>query len=252
MIDYLQSFNLTPELWFLCFICGMLVGMAKVGISGLAMLAVPILAEIFGGRPSTGILLPMLCIGDIFAVKYYTQHTEWFYVLRLMPFTLIGILIALFVGNNISDDLFKDIIAITILISITVMIWRERQQNNIVFPNRWWVSLLIGLTGGFATMIGNAAGPIMSLFLLSIQLPKNAYIGTGAWYFMIVNLVKVPLHIFIWNTITLRTFSLNIATLPAIALGSILGVKIVKKIPEKPYRIFIIVITSITALNLLI
>lgn len=252
MIDYIQSFNITTEFWFISAFCGMLVGMTKVGLSGLTILIVPIFAEIFGGRPSTGILLPMLCIGDIFAVKYYNQHAEWMYILRLMPSTIIGIVIAVFIGNVISDNVFKDIIAITVLISIAVMIWRERQQNNITVPNNWLVSSIIGLTGGFATMIGNAAGPIMSLYLLSIQLPKNAYIGTGAWYFMIVNLVKVPLHIFIWNTITFQTFSFNITMLPAIALGSILGVKIVKKIREKPYRIFIIVVTTITALNLII
>ena len=65
MIESLQSFNLTTGLWILAFMCGVFVGMAKTGVSGLAMLAVPILAAIFGGKPSAGLLLPMLCMGDM-------------------------------------------------------------------------------------------------------------------------------------------------------------------------------------------
>ena len=85
-----------------------------------------------------------------------------------------------------------------------------------------------------------------------MHLPKNTYIGTGAWFFMIVNLVKIPLHIFIWHTINLQTLSFNAAVLPAIAVGALSGVGIVKKIPEKPYRKFIMVMTAVAAAKLLI
>jgi len=252
MIEALQSFNLTKELWSFSAVCGILVGMAKTGITGLGMLAVPILAGIFGGKPSVGLLLPMLCFGDVFAVKYYNRHAEWLYLLRLMPWTLTGIIIALFVGNIVSDTQFKGLIAVTILFGIALMTWGERRQNKIVIPDYWWFSPLFGLAGGFATMIGNAAGPIMALYLLSMHLPKNKYIGTGAWFYMIVNLIKVPLHIFIWKTITVQTISFNIAMLPAITTGAIIGVNIVKKIPEKPYRKFIIIITAIASVKLFI
>ncbi|MFC1562791.1 sulfite exporter TauE/SafE family protein [candidate division KSB1 bacterium] len=250
MIDALQSFNLTIDLWFLAVLCGIFVGLSKTGLSGMGMLVVPILAGIFGGKPSVGIMLPMLCIGDIFAVRYYHQHAEWSHVLRLMPWTLAGIIIGLFVGNIVSATQFKDIIAVTIMISIALMVWREQRKDEIVIPTYWWFSALTGLVGGFATMIGNAAGPIMAIYLLSMRLTKNIYIGTGAWFFIIVNLVKVPLHVFVWHTITVQTLSFNIALLPAIAAGAFTGVNAVKKIPEKSYRIFIMIMTTIAALKL--
>ena len=94
-------------------------------------------------------------------------------------------------------------------------------------------------------MIGNSAGPIMSIYLLTMYLPKNTFIGTKAWFFMIINLAKVPFHIFSWKTIDLKTVALDLAVLPAIMLGAFIGVKVVRLIPEKGYRILVIVTTVV-------
>jgi uncharacterized protein len=99
-------------------------------------------------------------------------------------------------------------------------------------------------------MIGNAAGPIMALYLLSMRLPKNTYIGTGAWFFFIINLFKVPLHIFVWKTITLQSILFNSLMIIPIISGAVLGIYIVKIIPEKPYRAFIILSTASAAFTL--
>jgi uncharacterized membrane protein YfcA len=107
--------------------------------------------------------------------------------------------------------------------------------------------MILGLLGGFATMIGNAAGPVMALYLLSMRLPKNSYIGTGAWFFAIVNISKVPFHIFSWKTINLQSFMLDVIMIPAIATGAILGIYLVRFFPEKAYRIFIILTTVLSA-----
>jgi uncharacterized membrane protein YfcA len=100
-------------------------------------------------------------------------------------------------------------------------------------------------------MIGNAAGPVMSLYLLSIHLPKNKFIGTAAWFFLIINVIKVPFHVFSWHTITLQTLMVDIAGIPVILLGVFIGIKIVKIVPEKVYRYLIIVSTILAALLLL-
>ena len=99
-------------------------------------------------------------------------------------------------------------------------------------------------------MIGNAAGPVMSIYFLSMMLPKNKFIGTGAWFFLIINLFKIPFHVLVWETIDLKTFTLDLAMFPVIMLGAFLGFKLVKYIPEKPYRIFIIVTTALAAIKL--
>jgi uncharacterized membrane protein YfcA len=99
-------------------------------------------------------------------------------------------------------------------------------------------------------MIGNAAGPVMALYLLSMRLPKNSYIGTGAWFFFIVNLSKVPLHIWSWKTITLNSFVLDVLMIPAIAAGAFLGIWLVKLLPERVFRIIIIATTLLSAVLL--
>ena len=93
----------------------------------------------------------------------------------------------------------------------------------------------------------NAAGPVMSLYLLSMHLPKKTFIGTAAWFFLIINVIKVPFHVFSWNTITSQTLMVDIAGIPAILLGVFIGIKTVKLIPEKVYRYFIIVTTVFAA-----
>jgi len=249
LINTLQSFQLNPEQWLFVILCALFVGMAKTGVAGIGMLIVPVLAEIFGGKASTGILLPMLVMADVFAVAYYNRHAEWKYVLRLLPSTTAGILIGLFVGNFVNDAQFQIIMGIIILVGLSIMIWREAKKS-VNIPHNWAIASSVGLLGGFSTMIGNAAGPIMSIYLLAMGLPKNKFIGTGAWFYLIMNLFKVPFHITVWKTIDWHTFTLDLAMLPFITIGAFIGIKIVKYIPEKPYRIFILASTALAAIKL--
>ncbi len=250
MTEILQSFHLSTDQWIWLIVCALFVGMAKTGIAGLGMLIVPILAGIFGGKASAGILLPMLSMADVFAVWYYHRDAEWKYIVKLLPATVVGVLIGLFVGEMVNDEQFKNIMAVIILAGLGIMIWRERYNAAQAIPHNWLFSSVAGLLGGFSTMIGNAAGPVLAIYLLSMQLPKNSFIGTGAWFFLIINLFKIPLHVAVWETITWRTFMLDAAMLPVIMLGAFAGVRIVKYIPEKPYRIFVIVTTAFAALKL--
>lgn len=250
MLEILESFQLNNEQWLWVVLCALFVGMAKTGIAGVGMLIVPILATIFGGKSSAGILLPMLSMADVFAVSYYHRHAEWKYIIKLMPATVAGVLVGLFVGNMVNDQQFKHMMAVIILVGLVIMIWRERKKDIKAIPHNWMFSSVAGLLGGFSTMIGNAAGPVMSIYFLSMMLPKNSFIGTGAWFFLIINLFKIPFHITVWKTIDLNTFTLDLAMLPVIMIGAYLGVKLVKIIPEKPYRIFIIVTTALAAIKL--
>lgn len=249
MIEYLNSFGFSSSEWIIALLSGLLIGMAKAGVSGTGMMAVPIMAMVFGGKPSTGIVLPMLIIADVFAVRYYNRHATWKYIIRVMPWAIVGILIAMVVGNMISSELFKGILSVTVLSGIFLMIWQDYKKVAST-PDYWWFSSSMGLLGGFATMIGNAAGPVMSLYLLSMRIPKYNYIGTAAWFFLLVNVFKVPLHIFVWETINLNTILFNLILAPIIILGVFIGIKIVKIIPEKPYRVLVIGTTLVSALLL--
>jgi uncharacterized membrane protein YfcA len=224
--------------------------MSKTGLSGAGLMIVPIMAGIFGGKPSVGIVLPMLIFADIFAVNYYHRHATWRYIFLALPWALGGIVIATFYGNMIDDNMFKTILAIVILVGITLMVVQDTILKSKRIPDTWWFAGILGLTGGFTTMIGNAAGPVMSLYLLAMHLPKNTFIGTAAWFFLIINVTKVPFHVLSWQTITLQTLMVDAAGVPAILLGVFIGIKTVKLMPENIYRFFIILSTAIAALLL--
>lgn len=250
MSDFILSYDLTSLQWVLLGISGLLIGMSKTGLSGVGLMVVPILANAFGGRPSVGLLLPILIFADIFAVAWYNRHAEWKHIVRLIPWAIIGIVVAALVGKSISDATFNRLLSAIVIIGIGILVWRDLRSGKMKIPGSRWFVAGLGLMGGFATMMGNAAGPVMALYLLSMRLPKNNYIGTGAWFFFIVNLSKVPLHVWSWKTITVESFLLDVIMIPAIATGAFLGIWLVRFLPEKIFRIIIIATTLLSALLL--
>ncbi|SVA72074.1 uncharacterized protein METZ01_LOCUS124928 [marine metagenome] len=227
-------------------LCAIGIGMAKTGLGGLGMLVVPVLANIFGAKSSTGILLILLIMADIFGVRYYHMHADMRQLVKLIPSTIIGIVTGVFVGDQISDEYFQLLLVIVIISGVLMTVIKVEIKERKIF------SIIVGFLGGFVTMIGNAAGPIMSIYFLSMGFNKNKFIGTAAWFFLFVNLFKVPFHIFIWNTIDLEIFLFDLSLFPLILIGAIIGVWIVKKIPERPYKIFVIVSVVLSTFNLFI
>jgi len=246
--------NLTPIMWILAIVCAVMIGMAKTGVSGLGTLVVPLMAYIFGGMPSSGLVLPMLVMADVFGVLYYHRSANWKTILKVLPWAAAGIIAGLMTGKSISSEQFRHLIGILVIISLVVMIWQEikKSKNGDIVPHKPWFAIPFGMMGGFSTMIGNAAGPIMSVYLLSMNLQKKEFIGTAAWFFFIVNVFKLPLQIWGWHNITLKTLGFNFMLLSAIAFGAFAGIKIVKLIPESAYRWFVVVATFLSAIALLL
>jgi uncharacterized membrane protein YfcA len=254
MTSFLLSLHpdLTPGFLLLFFLVALITGMAKAGISGIGLSIVPAMALIFGAKESTGILLPMLIIADIMAVIYYHRSAVWKHIIRIVPWVAVGIVAALITGNLISDMQFR-LIMITVVWSMLILTILNdlRKKSGTKIPENHYFASAMGLTGGFATMIGNSAGPVFTLYFLALRLPKKEFIGTGAWLFLLMNTVKLPLHIFIWKTISLNSIILNLLAIPVIACGIFIGIKIVNLFPEKVYRYFVIVTTLITSLVLI-
>lgn len=249
----LFSYSLSPGELMLFFLCSMITGMAKAGLKGIGMVIVPVMALIFGARPSTGILLPVLVMADIMAVIYWRKYAEWKYIIKLLPPALAGIVIAMITGKLINASQFSIILSSIVIIMLVMMLANDIfRKNREKIPAGKGFAALTGLSGGFATMIGNSAGPVFNLYFLAMRLPKKEFIGTVAWFFLIVNVIKVPLHVFAWNTIDINSFMLSITALPAIALGIAAGIYLVKLFPEKVYRYFVIIVTAASALVLLI
>ncbi|MBL8892870.1 MAG: sulfite exporter TauE/SafE family protein [Planctomycetaceae bacterium] len=240
------------EQWTVLVIAALLSGMAKAGLKGLSMLVVPLMAATFGGRPSTGLLLPILCMADLFAVRHYHRHTDWKYLLRLLPPAIIGVLCGTWLGLQVSDAVFTSMIGWIIIGTVVLLLLQESVDLSKWVSQRPWLGFSFGWLGGFTTMIGNAAGPVMAVYMLATRIPKNNYMGTIAWFFLAINLMKVPLQIGFWKNITWYSFAANIVVLPAIFIGVMLGISIVRRIPEKAFRYLIIAMTMATALKLVV
>lgn len=245
-------FNLSLVQWVWIIAAGFLIGFSKTGISSFMMPVIPIIAEVYGGKASTGIILPMLIVGDAFALYYYKRHADWSKIKKLLLWTLTGLIIGLLVGNYINDKQFKTFIALSVLLCLVVLIYTERKGDNLKVPSGTWFYALTGMLAGFTSMIGNAAGPIFSVYLLAMGFKKNSFMGTTAWFFFMMNVTKVPLQILVWHNITLKTILLNLALVPAIALGALLGALVIKRLNEKVFKSLVLIMTAIAAVRLFI
>ncbi len=211
---------------------------------------VTLLALAFGARESTGIMVPLLIAGDIFAVIYYNRHAQWKYIFRFLPWMISGVLIGVLIGKDLDEKTFKISMAVIILSSIGIMFWWEKRKSKSV-PTHWTFAGFMGIMAGITTMIGNLAGAFANIFFLAMRFPKNQFIGTAAWLFFIVNLFKLPFHIFVWGTITKETLLIDLRLVPGILLGLFVGVRLVRIIKEDYYRKMILVLTAVGAILIL-
>ena len=244
------SFSLSFYDLSILLLSAVLVGVAKAGVAGTGMVAVPLLAIAFGGKESSGLLLPILIFADIFAVCYYHKHANWYHLKRLLPFAFVGVVIGTYIGGGLNDAYFKLFMAGIIFVSLAIMIWREKNKSP-QLPDSAAISAGIGVAGGVTTMVGNLAGPIMALYLLAMKLPKTEFIGTAAWFFLIINISKIPFHVFVWETINLNTVLLDLLLIPAIGFGVFIGVTVVKQMNEMFFRYLVIVMTAVAALAMI-
>lgn len=238
--------------WAILALSALFIGMSKTGVQGITLLAVPYMAMAFGAKESTGIILPMLCLADIIAVVYYKRIAAWKVVAKLLPTAIFGFFVAIFVDKLIPANEFRQLMGWTLVLALAVMIWSEIFGKENKWMKKWWYAAVFGLLGGFTTMIGNAAGPVMSVYLLSMRKEKMEYIGINAWFFLVVNLLKIPLQIFVWKNISASTISLDLMMLPLIGIGAWLGIRIVKLFPEKAFRRFIQIVTILSVIMMLI
>lgn len=248
--EILQAYNLTAMQWVAICFAVFLLGFSKSGIKGIGIIIVVILAFVFGEKTSTGILLPMLVCADVLAVIYYNRHAQWGIIKKLIPWMIFGVLVGVWIGDEISELVFKRLMAIIILVSVLIMFYSETRKSSNVPTNRWFAGTT-GFLAGFTTMIGNLAGPISNIYFLAMRFPKNEFIGTAAWLFFIINIFKLPFHFFVWKTITVETLVLNSVLIPVVAVGFFIGVKIVKLISNRNYRKFILIVTAVGGVVLL-
>lgn len=228
--------TLEPWQWALAIVAALAIGLAKTGISGLGLLAVVIFANLLPARQASGFVLPMLVFADVVAVLSYRRHAQWSYLWKLFPWTALGVVVGYFALGRIDDRQAKVLIGIIVLVLLAVhLARRSRPAAEEKAEYGWWYAPVVGMLAGFTTLVANAAGPLMVIYLLSMRLPKLEYMGTGAYYFLLMNLFKVP---FMMNLglIDARSFTGNLILLPAVIVGALAGRVILKRINQKLFE----------------
>ena len=244
--------DLTPAGWGVLALCAIMVGAAKTGIPGIAILVVPLMALILPAEKSVGTLLGILILADVFAIVYHRHNAKWTHVLRLLGPAFAGIVAAYFGLRELTNkELLKPVIGGIVLVMLGINYWRTTAAGRSAHvPAQWWFAAGIGFMAGVTTMMANAAGPVMTIYLLAMRLDKVKFVGTAAWFFFVVNWLKVPFSAKL-EMMTAESVKLDLMMLPCIALGAFAGICLLKKIPQKTFTAVVQILAAAAALKLL-
>ena len=235
-----------------CLVMGALgIGFSKAGFPGVSMLHVILYALVFGTLDSTGVLLPMLVIGDVCAIALFGEKADWSHVRRLLPPTLLGISIGWLLMGQLNEQVFRVLVG-GIILTLTVVqagrLWRPNWFESV--PHTQSFAIVLGLLAGLTTMLANAAGPVVGLYLLAVNLPKWELIGTSAWLFLVLNVIKLPLS-FQLGLITPSTLAIDFTFAPAIPLGMLAGRWLVTRVSQRWFNSILLAFTAVAAARLM-
>ena len=267
--------------WALAALAAFLVGLSKTGIAGIGIFAVAIFASVFPPLLSTGIVLPILISADIVAVGAYRRHAVHSHLVRLFPWAAVGIVLGYFAMEHISGEQVARLIGAVLMVMVVLHIWRTRSAQAKtrptpnpptstpqpptqiassvqtpsteieVVPHSLWFAAIMGLTAGFTTMLANAAGPIMIMYLLAMRLPKMEFFGTSAWYFLVLNLFKVPFSHQL-GLISLSSLQVDLWLAPFAVMGALFGRALIPYINQKLFENLALACTLLAGLRLLL
>jgi len=244
--------TMTPVEIALIVLAALILGFSKTGISGGGVLVVPLLASVFAGKTSMGVMLPMLIFGDVLATAYHGRRVHLPTLLKLLPWVMPGLVGGYFALDAIPSAWMARSLGALVLVMLGLRIAQVKAGPRFAehIPRRWWFSAVMGLLAGFATMVGNLAGTIMTVYLLSMGADKKRFMGTGTWYYLIVNLIKVPLYIRL-GLFSAETLAVDLRAAPVILLGGAAGVLVFRKIPQEWFERIVLVLAAVAAVRLL-
>lgn len=242
--------------WALLATGAILVGLSKSGIPGIGILAVAVFQWIIPPKEATGLVLPLLIVGDIAAVATYREHTQWRHVVRLFPWTAAGVVLGYFVFSRIDNRAASILIGAILLGMLALHLWRkwtsaEQRLEHRIEAHGAWFAPVIGVLAGFTTLIANAAGPLMVLYFLAMGLPKMKFLGTSAVYFFILNLFKVPFMADLGG-ITVPSLAVNLWLVPAVLAGSWLGRVVAGRVSQRLFEGVALALTAVSAVRMLV
>ena len=251
---------LEPLQYLLGAIAALIIGFSKTGVPGAGILMVPLMALIFGPRLSLGATIPMLVLGDCFAVAFYRSYCRWDHLRKLAPWVICGLLFGTalldyWLSHQSKRDYLGPLIGTMVLIMLGLSLLRGKLGDKMV-PTSPEGRAVTGLVAGFSTMVSNAAGPVMAIYMTSTGMAKEQFMGTSAWYFFIFNLSKVPQLVLLTlrhpglPMITGPTLLFNLEMFPVILVGAYFGRWFLPHIPQKPFNNTVLVLAALAAVTL--
>jgi uncharacterized membrane protein YfcA len=240
--------------WIALAIAAVTIGVSKTALPGGSTLAIALFATVLPARTSTAAMLLLLIVGDVFALIAYRRHAHWPTLLRLAPAVIAGLLLGFGFLALAGDGIVRRAIGVILLVMIAVTLWRRWRQNraDAVQPVRggFLLSGVYGTLGGFTTMVANAGGPVMSMYFLATRAQVRVFLGTSAWFFAIINIVKLPflagLGLFEGPVLLM-----DAALAPLVVVGALVGLRIAKRIPQQLFERIVIALTVAGAVYLL-
>jgi len=227
-------------------------GFSKTGIPGLGILFVAIFSNLMPARQATGVVLPLLIIGDVFAVVSYRAHAQWSHLWRLLAPTIVGVVLGWAALRFANDRQTTHLVGALLAIMLAVHLLRKARPDSAEAASHapLWLGVLAGIFAGFATQVANAAGPVMMLYLLAMRLPKLQFLGTSAVFFMAVNLFKVPFMVQL-DLINRQSLAVNLWLAPAVIAGALIGRVVAGKVNQRAFEVAALGLTAVATAKLL-
>lgn len=249
--------QLSPFAWALLALAALLIGVSKTAIPGINTISIAIFAAFLPPKASTAAILLLLIVGDVFALVSYRRHAKWRTLLRLIPAVALGLAAGALFLAFAEDSWVRRVIGAILLLLIAFTLWQRRQQSrgNTREPHHTASGSFsgsgYGTLGGFTTMVANAGGPVMAMYFLSAGFPVKAFLGTAAWFFAVINIVKLPIMAGL-GLFTREVLTLNLLLVPLVVIGSLFGRWIASRIQQRTFEYVVVLGTVLGALYLLV
>lgn len=241
-----------PWQWTALAVAAFFFGLSKTGIPGISILSVGLLANLMPARAATGVVLPMLIFADVFAYFVYRKNLDWRRVGRLLPWAVGGVVLGWLGLGRINDAQTARVVGAILAVMLAATWWRRRRSADEVAAHApAWFGPVMGLFAGLTTMIANAAGPVMTMYLLAMRLNKLEFLGTGAAFFLLINWIKVPFAVNL-GLINTASLTLNLWLLPAVAAGALLGRPLVARMNQTLFENVALAFAAVAAVKLLV
>lgn len=240
--------------WVLLAVAALLVGIAKTALGGLATVSVALYAAAMPTRESTAALLLVLIVGDVLAVSLYHRQCDWRLIRQLLPGVLPGVILGAAALAVVDDLTLRRGIGALLLGLLLLQLWLQAAERRSGAGGSEWgrpARIATGAGAGAATMVANAAGPVMTLYLLGQRVDKLRFLGTSAWFFLCVNLMKLPFSVGL-GLIDGATIVLTLMLAPLVIAGGLLGVRLARRLRQRSFDLAVTGTSALSAAALLL